>query len=408
MSGARRVDVGESLRICLFDPGSQKGEAFQEPFECIQNATIIAHCSNWPDLREWIKHTGIDLVIANLDDPDDTVLQTVQNVVRLSPACKIIGVSANTDHTHIIKAMRAGCTQFVCWPVDREDLLSAVEQIRSTKLVTTSASKRICVIGSSGGAGATTIACNLALEFGSLSDRRAALIDLNLEFGDVGCAFDCVPKFSVADVCKSGVEPDRLLLSKAMHELPCNISILPRPENISQAREVTPEGVEALLRTLADLYPFVVVDLPRAYSFLSAAALRAADRVLLVTQLGVPFIRNATRIFQCLLEMDTEEDRIGIVLNRCKANYERISPEEVEAHFGRPVFAMVPNDYRRVQSALDFGQPIVTDSPSSAVRAAIQEMARKIATENSPETLGSRSPEGLFGKFWKRKTKIGT
>jgi pilus assembly protein CpaE len=408
MSGARRVHVSDSLRICLFDPGSQKGEAFRQPFDCIENATIIAHCSSWPDLREWIKHTGIDLVIANLDDPDDTVLQTVQNVVHLSPACKIIGVSGNTNHTHIIKAMRAGCTQFVCWPVDQEDLLSAVEQIRSTKLVTNSTSKRICVIGSSGGAGATTIGCNLALEFGKMSDRRAALIDLNLEFGDVGCAFDCVPKFSVADVCKSGVEPDRLLLSKAMHELPCNVSILPRPENISQAREVTPEGVEALLRTLADLYPYVVVDLPRAYSFLSAVALRAADRVLLVTQLGVPFIRNATRIFQCLVEMDTDEDRIEIVLNRCKANYERISPEEVESHFGRPVFAMIPNDYRRVQSALDFGQPIVTDSPSSPVRLALQEMARRIATEDTPETLGKANSEGLFGKLWKRKTKIGT
>jgi pilus assembly protein CpaE len=106
--------------------------------------------------------------------------------------------------------------------------------------------------------------------------------------------------------------------------------------------------------------------------------------------------------------MGADEDRIEIVLNRCKANYERISPEEVEAHFGRPVFAMIPNDYRRVQSALDFGQPVATDSPSSPVRLALQEMARRIATEDSPDTLGKAGSEGLFGKLWKRKTKIGT
>ena len=396
--------MAETLRICLFDTLPDRTPSFRIPFEQTQNTLILGEFNQWDELREWVRHGQVDIVAVNLDGDQEAALTVVENIGRTGQRCGIIGISSNLDPNFIIRAMRAGCSQFVCWPVDQGDLESAVERIRATRAVAVQAAKRVCVIGSSGGAGATTIACNLAMELGHLTHRHCALVDMNLEFGDVNCAFDCKPKFSVADICREQVDLDRHMVEKAMHELPCNVSILARPESLSDAHSVTPDGVTRALQALAELYPFTVIDLPRAYSFLSAAALRNAERVLIVTQLGVPFIRNATRIYECLLQMDTDEDRIEIVLNRCKANFERITPEEVESHFGRPVFALVPNDYRRVQTALDFGHPIVADAPNSPARVAIQEMARRIAGEDLDEGL-SAAASGLFGKFWKKPAK---
>ncbi|HNQ24211.1 MAG TPA: response regulator [Phycisphaerae bacterium] len=396
--------MADTLRLCLFDTLPSREPPFRGPFEQLKNALILGDFSQWDELREWLKHGSVDLVAVNLDGDTRAGLETVERITQLAPKCGILGLSSSRDPGSIIAAMRAGCSQFVCWPVDQADLEQAVERIRATRMSMHLGSKRFCVIGSSGGAGATTVACNLAMELGHLTDRRAGLVDLNLEFGDVACAFDCTPKFSVADVCREGVDLDRLLLSKAMHELPCNVSILARPDRIEDARAVTPEGVEQVLKALADMFPYIVVDLPRAYSFLSAAALRDAERVIVVTQLGVPFIRNATRIYECLLQMNTEEERIEIVLNRCKASFERITPEEVEAHFGRPIFATIPNDYRRVQSSLDFGHPIVADAPASPARVAIQEMARRLTSDNAeePNARPAGARPGLWGKLWKR------
>jgi pilus assembly protein CpaE len=261
-------------------------------------------------------------------------------------------------------------------------------------------SKRVCVIGSSGGSGATTVACNLAMELAHLSDRRTALVDMNLEFGDVACAFDCTPVYSVADVCHEGLQLDASMLAKAMHELPSNVSILARPERIEQVREITAEGVQAMFTVMSSLFPYVVVDLPRAADYLNASAVMDSDRILIVTQLTVPFLRNATRIHKCLLDMGADEGRIEIVLNRCKSVFERISPDDVESHFGRPLFAMIPNDYRRVQTALDFGHPIVADSPNTPARLAIQKMARLIAGE--PET---ESAPSFFNRMLGRSGK---
>lgn len=402
--------MSEPLYACVFNAAGESEPPFHQPLDQHGGVEMLGVFSTWDELQHCLMGGHADVVVVNLDD-DGTGIQVVEGVTQLAPGLGILGVSGKSDPSTIIAAMRAGCSQFVCWPIEPDDLRSALDRIRSTartapKAIAPQNSKRVCVVSSSGGAGATTIACNLAIELARITERRCALVDMNLEFGDVGCMFDCTPKYSIADVCSDGVEPDRLILSKAMHDLPCNVSILSRPERLEDSRMVTPEGVQAAFRILGEMYPYVVVDLLRVYSFLSGAALAESERVFIVTQLSVPHIRNAARLYESLLQMGAREDSVEIVLNRCKANYERITPDEVEAHFRRPVFAMIPNDYRRVQGSHDLGQPITVESATSPAQQAIQQMARKIASESGvDEPFAAAATGGIFGKLWKRGPK---
>jgi pilus assembly protein CpaE len=396
--------MADTLRACIFNAGADTSPPFREPFEQAPGVEIVQETREWDQLRGWVKDGGFDLVVINLDDADATGQNVVQQLARFAPGTSILGVSQHTDPAFIIGAMRAGCSQYVTWPIDAADLTDAIQRIAASKQTAVHTSKRICVIGSSGGAGTTTIACNLAMEFGHISERRVALVDLNLEFGDVGCAFDCAPQYTIADICRDDVDIDHDVLETAVHNLDDDVALITRPESIEHAREVSPEGVQRMLEVMAELYPFVVVDLPRSFSFFSAAAVGQSDKVLIVTQLSVASIRNATRVLQLLRQLGTPDDHIEVIINRYKASYERIGTEEVASHFKRPVFATVPNDYRHVQSSLDLGQPVMTDAPNSPARLAIQEMARKIAgltpEEKAAEPAGTSA--GIFGKFWKR------
>jgi len=225
---------------------------------------------------------------------------------------------------------------------------------------------------------------------------------LNLEYGDASFAFDCEPQFSIADVCETGSSIDRTMVESAVHQLPCSVALLSRPGKVTDARLVTPEGVEQALRVLGTMYPYVVIDLPRTFSFLSSAALEGANLVMIVAQLSIPSIRNASRVYDLLLEMDAKEENIEIVLNRCRAEHQRVRPEDVEQHFRKPVFAMIPNDYRRVTAALDFGHPIVADAPNSPARLAIQELAKTIAQSHrtGEEPLANSADQGLLKRWW--------
>ena len=142
-------------------------------------------------------------------------------------------------------------------------------------------------------------------------------------------------------------------------------------------------------------------------NFFNAAAVDQADLILIIAQLSVPSIRNAQRIHELFLQMNTAEEKVELVLNRCKADFERITPGDVERQFGRRLFAGIPNDYRRIRASLDLGQPILTDSPKSPARLAIHEMARKIANESMSAEAASAGRKGLLGRLWGKKQTVG-
>jgi len=414
--------MASPLRVCLYNQASSTDDSSREsffghpdtgdqpfgaPFRPLPELEIVAECATWQQLQECLLARSIGAVIVNLDAcPDENGRSVIQHIAEIAPECGIIGVSRDAQPDTIIGVMRAGCSQFVRWPVDPVDLSSAIHSVRQKFQPLVQGCHRVCVIGSSGGTGATTVACNLAMELVHVSERRCALVDMNLQFGDVACSFDVTPRYTVADVCHSGSEIDRTLLESALEVLPCGVSILARPEKMDVAHEVTADGVEQMFRVLAQMFPFVVVDLPRHFNPPAVAALSGTDRVLIVSQLTVPNLRNATRIYQHLVELGANEDHIHLVLNRGNASFDRIKPEEVRKHFGRPIFATIPNDYKRIGASRDLGHPIMSDAPNSPARLAIQEMAKRLVVEHLGEDALCDTGRGLLGLFRKKRSKV--
>ena len=418
--------MDDPLNIGLFNTQPGQDETLRNAIAQVKDLNLVLETARWEELEGGLRDGALELVLVNLDSdaPESTKrswlggnaeggsgtsgspvefgTKIVQHILRAVPDIGIIGVSTRTDPNTIISAMRAGCTQFVCAPIDVEDFRNAVERIKTTRMAVPHESWRLCVVGSSGGVGATLIGCNLAMELAGVTHRTSALVDLNLEFGDAAFSFDCEPKYTLADLCDTGSPIDRTMVESAVHQLPCNVALLSRPARVSDARLVTPDGMEQVLRNLAAMYPYVVVDLPRTVSPLNAVALRGANLIMIVAQLSIPSLRNASRVHDLLLEMGADGDKIEIVLNRCRAEHQRISPDDVEQHFQRPVFAMVPNDYRRVTAALDFGHPMMADAPNSPARMAIHELAQRIAgdgrTGHAP-AAATATPKGLL-KRW--------
>jgi pilus assembly protein CpaE len=392
-----------ALRTCLLDlTGDPRGE-LRPHLETSEHLAVIDLCNSWASLQQHLQAGNIDLVAINLDVAENPRFLSVRRIAEVAPNCAILGISSDADPQTIIGAMRAGCSQFVRAPIDPADLQEAIERVRQTRLPSAVAALQIAVIGSSGGAGGTTVACNLALELTHVSTQEVALIDLNLHFGDVACAFDAAPRYSVGDVCRTDVTIDRTLLEMAMHQQTCKVALLPRPEHLADAEFVTPEGVEQLLRVLAQSYTYTVMDVPRYFSAVSLAALRAADRVLIVSQLAVPFLRNAQRIYAGLVESGVDDARIELVLNRAKTEHERITTAEVEKHFGRPVYATIPNDYKHITAARDLGHPIRAEAPNSPARRAIQALAQQLVKAHTGPSQPAPARRGLFGGLFSKK-----
>lgn len=387
------------LHVCLYNTEPASSAALRGAIRTLNFVRIIAEVGTAEDLAVTLKGTEVNLIFFHLDPDARPVVEVIDQVASRYPELALVAVSHQTGPEAILAPMRAGCDQFVCEPIDHADLATAIGRVASKRLFSQPKCRRICVTGASGGAGTTSIACNLALEIAQLTDRECALIDLDLQFGDVALSFDCEPEFTFHDLAQAGADLDRSVLSSALKKLPSKVAILSRPEMLEQQEAVTADTIHRVIELLVGSYENIIIDVPRDLNQCTTAAFAQADIIFIVCQLLVPSIRNAKRYYEALLRIGVPDERLQFVVNRGDGRSGRVTIKDLEETTRRPIYACIPNDYQFVARSIDFGRPIASLDRSSPVRAAIAKMAEKITAEPRAEATEKKERRGLFSRL---------
>ena len=379
-------------RACLYNLDATSSERLRQQITSDDLLRLVKEVRSPEDLAAVIRGREVNLVLFNLDPEPGPVLEVIDQVSVRYPELALIGVSRPPSPDAILAATRAGCDQFLCEPIDPAELAEALGRIASKGRLSRKVGRCICVTGASGGSGATSIACGLALETGRLTDSPCALVDLELQFGTVAVTFDCEPDYSLYDLAEEQAdgELDRWVVEEAMTALPCNVSILPRPETVRQQKAVTPEVIRRVMDLLTAVYENVVVDLPRRIDPCTVAVLEQADLVLVVCQLLVPSVGNAGRYCDMVAQVGVPRKRLEVVVNRYDGSDGLVAIADVEQAIQKPVFARIPNDFQVVSQFLNLGQPTAALDENNPIRAALQAMGRQIVCGEAPAAVGER------------------
>ncbi|UCG32839.1 MAG: AAA family ATPase [Phycisphaerales bacterium] len=315
-----------------------------------------------------------DVVICDLDQAEPHEVKAVINFFPSTPVVALI--SEHTPAFRVVDAQSFGCKEFIRKPFDAKNVAIALQ---SVVVQGGSRGKSICLIGASGGAGVTTIACNLAVALAPKG--RVGLIDADLSFGNVAQYFDRTPQYTIANVCSCD-HIDQVSLKAAMIETEHGVSILARPNEISERSKVTPGKAAGLMHAASRTFNFIVVDLFRQLDERVGSFMLRSDLVLIVTEMNVSSANNARRIRDALVKEGFDTRCVAPVLNRVsKRSAHALTPPDVEKVLG-PIFATIPNDFPAALSASDRGQPI---EPHSPIAKAIQRMAESIAGSKTDE-----------------------
>src|SRR5205823_11195836 len=119
----------------------------------------------------------------------------------------------------------------------------------------------VCVLGPKGGTGKTLVATNLAVTL-AMRGERVVLVDLDLQFGDVGLALGLTPEKTVYDLAKSGGSLDVEKLESYLTPHPSGARVLLAPTRPDQASFVTVDLLRDIYPLLRSHYDFVLVDTP--------------------------------------------------------------------------------------------------------------------------------------------------
>ncbi|MBA8793009.1 pilus assembly protein CpaE [Friedmanniella endophytica] len=239
---------------------------------------------------------------------------------QLSTTCPTLGqVLVGTDDL-ALAALRAGVRD-VCPPT------ATAEQLRRSLALAGRASthagtaapvtpgRLISVVSPKGGVGKTTVASNIAVGLALREPASTVVVDLDVQFGDLGSALDLEPEFFLADTVRGAARNDAMVLKSFLTQHRTGLYAICAPPSPEQADELTADDITALLRTLKSQFRYVVVDTAPGLSEHTLAALDETTDPVLVTSMDVPGIRGLRKELDTLSRLNLLPGQRQLVLN---------------------------------------------------------------------------------------------
>lgn len=320
------------------------------------------------------------IVFVDISNETPKLLETVENIRLLTDKIVITSTDYSTDT--IVKAMRLGAREFLPKPVIKTDLERVITMLsKPENEQEISASKIITVYSNKGGIGKTTIAANLAAELAKATHNKVALVDLNLQLGDISTFLNLNPSFDVAYVIKNlvGKKEDTLLQAFEKYK-DTKLYILSDPSYIEQSESITPQQIESLFKTLKKSFPYIVVDMSSNIDPNSLKILDCSDLVLFTTIVNIPAIRNAQRCLNLFKSRRYPADKVKIIINRFMENDE-ITVEDIETTLGEKIYWKIPNNYFSIMESINKGLTVSEVNTNSNISNSFRNLASRISDD---------------------------
>jgi pilus assembly protein CpaE len=243
----------------------------------------------------------------------------------------------------------------------------------------------ICVLGLKGGSGKTLTSVNLGVSLAQ-AGHSVALMDLDLQFGDVALAMGLTPMRTIYDLVRSGGSLDAGKLEDFLMEHSSGARALLAPVRPDQAAMITVPFLAEVQRLLGEMFEFVVIDTPPSFAPEVISAVDSSNDVLVVAMRDTLSLKNTKLGLETLERMDFDRRRVKILLNRANTNV-GIEREDVLAILGRDADILIPS-HRDVTRSINQGEPIAQQRGTEAAKA-----FRALADEylNAAAARGERS-----------------
>ena len=363
-----------------------------------------------------------DIVLTDVNMPVMDGIQLTETLASELPTSPVIIMSVQGERDYLRRAMQAGAREFLIKPFSHDELVAAIrrvyqlEQKKGTFIAkslppqpeapaaprSSAPAEVILVFSGKGGVGKTLIATNLAVALAEQTGGRVALVDLDLQFGDIGVMLNLDHSRSITELVDGSSGIDEESVGEVLANGPAGVKVLLAPISPELADLVTAEHVRALMAELRRAFDYVVVDSSSHLTEFNLEVIELAQRVLVVTALTIPAIKDAKLTLKVLESLSVDAENTMLVVNRVDG-YADFNRESIEQSLRVPVAVQIPHDPRIVGDAITNGTPFVTAHPEAEVSKAIRELVARLLPEHAggaaaPEPADRKKRKGLFGR----------
>jgi pilus assembly protein CpaE len=253
----------------------------------------------------------------------------------------------------------------------------------------------VCVLGPKGGIGKTLTAANLGVALAD-AGKRTVIVDLDLQFGDLGLGLGLEPERTIYDLVTSGGAIDAQKVDAFLATHPSGARVLLAPSRPDQASAVTVDFLKSLYPVLAESFEYIIVDTPPGFTPEVITTIDASTSICLVGMLDAPSMKNTKLGLETLDLMQYRLDRVRIVLNRADTSV-GLTQLDVIALLGRAPDVLVPSQ-RDVVRSINAGEPIVLSSRRSEPAKAFRALAELYVADREPRSAHAERGRRRLGR----------
>jgi len=349
---------------------------------------VVAGCyQDLSDLVGRIRQRPVAAVIVDLDpNPLEMLDQLGPVIAKAAQTCFLV-LSHEWDEQIVLEAMEIGARRFM----RKESVPTGLAGVLRRLLPRISSDKRpegviVTVLSAGGGAGATTIAVNIANELRLIQQGASILlVDMDTSYGAVASFLNLSGTYGLANVTnQSGAVDIELVRSSAT---PCtgglDVLLSPVAVDFINPPVVRYDNLGNILGTFKQAYSHIVIDAPRVRASTAAVLAQASKAVLIVMQLTVKDVRIGQQICSMLSQQDIPPERVMPVVSRYSKKDSSIGLVELKRAIGCNEIAVVGDDFPHAIRSIDMGEPLALTAARSQLRKDIQKLVGALVSMTS-------------------------
>jgi pilus assembly protein CpaE len=356
---------------------------------------VVALVAGLRESWDALKSAQSDLLVVCTGDTEESV-SFVQAAVSERPGRPVVALFDGSPNGFVGRLFEAGADDLVAIPrtLIGEDVAPVVRSARERAVASevlfalqkaiarrqtglgireASDSRMITVLGPKGGVGKTLVSASLGVALAK-AGRSVVIVDLDLQFGDIGLALGLAPGRTIDELAASAgsLDAEKATDYLSVHE-PSGARVMLAPTRPDHASLVGVDFLRELYDALRSNHEYVIVDTPPGFTPEVITSIDVSTDTCMVGMLDSLSLKNTKLGLETLDLMGYDADRIRLVLNRADSRV-GITREDVHAIVGRPPDVLVPS-HRDIPVSVNQGTPLVLTDPKAEASRAFRQLA---------------------------------
>lgn len=368
----------EKIRIVVADDTEETRELVGRYLEFDERFQLVGTAKNGKEVIEQVAELKPDVVLMDINMPEMNGLEATEYISNHHPLVIVIIMSVQSEMDYIKKAMVSGAKEYIVKPFGIDDLnhtiLTTYEKVseRTSHLFLESPVKTelksnvIAFFSSKGGVGKSVLSTNVAYALSKVTKEKVALLDFDLQFGDLGMINNVMPKATITELADDHMTEDPDGIKNYMLPLTNNLDVLLAPRKPEFAEYISEKHIKDIITTLRKTYEYIIIDTATNFEDTTISVLDAADRIYFITTMDLLSIKNTKLGLDVMKSLKYSKDKVRVLVNRNVRT--DISLADVEKTLDYKVDATFPEEAKALLKSVNHGTPIMVDNRSRGLK----------------------------------------